>query len=529
MLSPHDAWHATLGQLELQLNRATFETWLKGSELVACNEGEMTIRVRHAYAKDWLEQHLYHLIVPTVSSLVGEPMRVTFVISGPTPPTVEPQPGTLFADLPDDEGDHPDRPQVKAAANGAATAASDSAASIAEEEATVAPRDPIPAPVRAESVADAARTATPGESHAPERIAPHLAGAQPFMPEGSFNRRYTLESFIPGPSNLFAHAAAKAVAASPGAAYNPFLIYGGSGLGKTHLLHAIGAACDAAGKSTLYVTAETFTNELVAAIRAHTTAEFRERYRHVDVLLVDDVQFIAGKSSTEEEFYHVFNALLGQNSQVVMASSAHPRALNTLDERLRCRFEGALLADIQPPDEPTRLAILKARSEAAGLTLPEDVAGILAAHEVSNVRELEGLLIQVEARVKLTHEALDAALAYRVLGKADGAQPATNRAGQRKGADLKDILKATATYHQLSMDDLLSKSRTKSVVRARQIAMYLAREETEASLPQIGEALGRNHSTILHGYKKIAGEVPLDDELRRELSAIRRQLYTLPN
>ena len=221
--------------------------------------------------------------------------------------------------------------------------------------------------------------APPGYTGAAPRPGPAARASQARKPAPpAFNRRYTLEPSS-GPSNLFAHAAAKAVAESPGAAYNPLLIYGGSGLGKTHLLHAIGAACEAAGKSTLYITAETFTNELVAAIRAHTTAEFRERYRHVDVLLVDDIQFIAGKSSTEEEFYHVFNALIGQNSQVVMASSAHPRALNNLDERLRCRFEGGLLADIQPPDEPTRRAIIKARSAAQGLTLPDDVADILAA------------------------------------------------------------------------------------------------------------------------------------------------------
>ena len=239
------------------------------------------------------------------------------------------------------------------------------------------------------------------------------------------------------------------------------------------------------------------------------------------MLLLDDLQFIAGKTSTEEEFYHTFNAICSQGGQIVAVCGQHPRQINKLDERIRCRLEGGLLVDVQPPDFETRLAILMVKSAAQGTPLPIDVANVLAHHSTNDVRELEGLLNQVIARATLSHEPLTIALARRVIDKNSGPQPAPRR--RRSG--LTDVLEATAHYHQLSLDDLLGKSRSKKVVRARQVAMYLAREETDATLPQIGDALGgRNHSTILYGYQKIADSMGMDDTLRRELSAIRHQL-----
>jgi chromosomal replication initiator protein len=269
----------------------------------------------------------------------------------------------------------------------------------------------------------------------------------------------------------------------------------------------------------IYITAEAFTNELVTAIRARKMDEFRERFRKTDVLLLDDIQFIAGKSSTEEEFYHTFNTIFGQGGQVVVASDQHPRTIDKLDARLRSRLEGGLLTDIQPPELETRLSILHAKSTVQGTTLPEEVATILARHTTGNVRELEGLLTQVLARAALAKQPLTAALAEQVINK-NGAQP------RRRTTNVAQVLEATATYHQLSLDDLLSKRRTKDVAHARQIAMYLAREETDASYPQIGAALGgRNHSTVLYGYQKIAKTVETDEALRREIGDIRRQLY----
>lgn len=494
MLTPKDAWQATLGQLELQLNRATFDTWLKGSEVLAYEDGEFVIRVRHAYAKDWLEQHLNSQIIEMLGRILGRSVTVNYVVHLPTARFHHPPAGPLFADLPSE-------------------AASKSEGLAAAEQPPASPpaADPPPSPWLAFAewdprVSEVRRTS--------ELDVPIRSSAR-------FDARYTFDSFVTGPSNHFAFAAAQAVAGTETPAYNPLFIYGGVGLGKTHLLHAIGQVAEGAGKHVIYVTAETFTNEMVAAIRGKTMDEFRSRYRTVDVLLIDDAQFVAGKTSTEEEFYHTFNAVFSRGGKIALASDVHPRSISGLDERLRSRFEGGLLADIQAPEYETRHRIVKAKSAAQDVTLPDDIAELMARHETDNVRELEGLLTQVLARTKLTKEPLTLALAQAVLNKNSARPPQPTR----RATSIDQVLQATAKYHQLSMDDLLSKRRTKAVVRARQIAMYLAREETAASFPQIGAALGgRNHSTVLHGYQKIAGEVDLDEDLRREVSDIRRQL-----
>ena len=283
-----------------------------------------------------------------------------------------------------------------------------------------------------------------------------------------------------GPSNYFAFAAAQPSLARRRPPITLF-IYGGVGLGKTHLLHAIGQVAGA-GKHVIYVTAETFTNEMVAAIRGKTMDEFRSRYRTVDVLLIDDAQFVAGKTSTEEEFYHTFNAVFSRGGKIALASDVHPRSISGLDERLRSRFEGGLLADIQAPEYETRHRIVKAKSAAQDVTLPDDIAELMARHETDNVRELEGLLTQVLARTKLTKEPLTLALAQAVLNKNSARPPQPTR----RATSIDQVLQATAKYHQLSMDDLLSKRRTKAVVAPAEIAMYLAREETAASFPRSG-------------------------------------------
>ena len=287
--------------------------------------------------------------------------------------------------------------------------------------------------------------------------------------------------------------------------------------------HAIAQAATAKGYQPVYSTAESFTNDLVGSIRSKTMDEFRAKYRGARLLIIDDFEFIAGKTSTEEEFFHTFNAVLANQGQIVVACSAPPRAIAGLDVRLRARLEGGLLADLQAPDYETRLKIVRSKAVEQGVTLPPEVAECLAGHEAGNVCEIEGLLTQVTARATLAKQPLTTALAEQALNRTAAPPP-------RRKANVRDILEATATFHQLSLDDLLSKRRTKEVVRARHIAMYLAREETEASLPQIGEALGgRNHSTVLHGYQKIAGELGADEALRQELNRIREQLYQLPN
>jgi chromosomal replication initiator protein len=464
------------------MNRATYDTWLRGTEVLAYEDGEFTIRVRHAYAKDWLEKRLQNVIIQILSDTLGRSVSINYVVYPPNNrQRVQLESGPLWNQQPQPAEESENDPQ-----------ADETLETIDNSE-----WDPrLPTFKYGKTDEDTFRS--------------------------PLNRRYTFETYVTGPGNQFAYAAAKAVAEAPGEMYNPLFIHSSSGLGKTHLLHAIGHLCEEDGLDVVYVTAEAFTNELVMSIRARKTDEFRERYRQVDVLLIDDIQFMAGKTSSEEEFYYTFNTICNQGGQVVVASNTAPKAMTSLDERLRSRFQGGLIADIQPPELDTRLRILAAKAAAQHIQLPEDVADLLARHVTSDVRVLEGVLTQVLARAALSKQPLTLALAQQVLDK-NGALP-------RRSTNLDEVLEATASYHQLSLDDLVSKRRTKEVVRARHIAIYLAREETDASLPQIGEALGgRNHSTVLHGYQKIADEVASDKELRDEVSAIRRQLYLFPN
>jgi chromosomal replication initiator protein len=338
------------------------------------------------------------------------------------------------------------------------------------------------------------------------------------IPAPKLNARYSFSTFIVGNGNQLAHAASLAVAEAPGHAYNPLFLYGGVGLGKTHLLHAIGHTALENGMVVLYVSSETFTNEMINAIRYRTNEEFRAKYRSADVLLVDDIQFIAGKDSTEEEFFHTFNSLYESNKQIVMCSDRPPKAIVSLEERLRSRFEWGLIADIQPPDLETRVAILRAKADLSQRMVPDDVIQYLASRVQSNIRELEGSLNRLLAfsqlqRMPLTIDTAKAALANLA-----------SDARQRR-VSIADVLNAVAEFYRLSLDDLRGKQRDKHIVVPRQVAMYLMRQETESSLLEIGQSLGgRDHSTVLHGCDKISREVNENTTLRKEVLAIRQQL-----
>lgn len=445
-MTAQDAWQATLGQLELQLNRATFDAWVKGAELLSHEDGSFVISVRNAYAKSWLERRLHNSISRTLSDLYGESVDLSFAVHDPVE-LVEDL-GPLWEDE--------------------------------EEEEDV-------------------------EVEAEESFDSHL------------NPRHTFDSFVVGGSNQLAHAAAMAVAERPGGAYNPLFLYGDVGLGKTHLLQAIGNAGRDKGLRVVYITSEQFTNELIDAIRSQDTASFRERYRTVDVLLVDDIQFIAGKDSTQEEFFHTFNALHSSNSQIVLASDRRPRSMATLEERLRSRFEWGLIADIQPPDLEMRMAILEEKAEQIGIVLDEDLSETIANQVRGNIRELEGVLTQILAQSRLTYQDLSGELIQRVLKEFRA---------PRRTQTLDSVFEITAKYHNLTVDDLTGPRRTKKIALARQEAMYLAREATEASLPQIGAALGgRDHTTIMHGYNKITDLMESDEEIRQEIKQLRLRLF----
>ncbi|MBM3156744.1 MAG: chromosomal replication initiator protein DnaA [Chloroflexi bacterium] len=333
------------------------------------------------------------------------------------------------------------------------------------------------------------------------------------------NRRYTFSTFIVGSCNRLAHAAALGVAENPGNSYNPLFIYSGSGLGKTHLLHAIGWVALRSCPRVMYVTAEQFTNEFITAIRERRSDDFRNKYRSVDVLLIDDIQFIAGKEQTQEGLFHTFNDLHTANSQIVISCDRPPKSLTLLEDRLRSRFEWGLIVDMQPPDLETRVAILQTKAEEQKTTVPTEVLDFIARRIQKNIRELEGALNRVMAYAKLTKSPLTAELAGQAL--ADITSDAHKRA-----LTPETIKTVVAGFYTIPADTLTGKRRDKTSSTARQMAMYLLREELQCSWTQIGRELGnRDHSTILHGYQKIADEVNVDHGMRRDLLEIKEKLY----
>jgi chromosomal replication initiator protein len=315
---------------------------------------------------------------------------------------------------------------------------------------------------------------------------------------GSLNERYTFDTFIVGPSNQFAHAACRAVAEAPSRSYNPLFIYGGVGLGKTHLMHAVGRYVlhhDPTLKLT-YISSERFMNEMINAIRYERILDFRETYRSVDILLVDDIQFLAGKESTQTEFFHTFNALYDAQKQIVLSSDRPPHEIPQLEERLRSRFEWGLIADIQPPDLETKAAILKRKAEAEGVPLPDDVAMFIAGRIKSNIRELEGSLIRLIAYASLTGRDISLDLTQEVLRDAIDLDT--------RAITIESIQKYVADYYQLKVHELKSRNNSKSIALPRQVAMYLCKQLTTASLPEIGRSFGgKHHSTVLHSIRKV--------------------------
>ncbi len=307
------------------------------------------------------------------------------------------------------------------------------------------------------------------------------------------------------------------MAESPAQAYNPLFLYGGVGLGKTHLLFAIGNAALQKGLQVLYVTSEEFTNDLINSIRTHTTPAFRERYRRMDVLLIDDIQFIAGKESTQEEFFHTFNSLHAASKQIVVSSDRPPKAMVTLEERLRSRFEWGLASDIQPPDFETRVAILRSKAERAGRMIPADILEMIARQVQSNIRELEGALTRVLAYSDLTNQPLSVSLVQSAL---------SDLLPQQSDLKPRQIIEVVARAYSTTYDKLTGRSRTAEIALPRQVAMYLLREGSSLSFPQIGQELGgRDHTTVMYACEKMAEQIETDDTLRRQVIQIREKLY----
>jgi chromosomal replication initiator protein len=349
----------------------------------------------------------------------------------------------------------------------------------------------------------------PAVSLSPEEVAALETAPPPVTAPGpaGLNPRYTFDTFIVGSSNQFAHAASRAVAEAPSRSYNPLYIYGGVGLGKTHLMHAIGQYVlqhDRSLKLT-YISSERFMNEMINALRYDRVIDFRERYRTVDVLLVDDIQFLAGKEGTQTEFFHTFNALYDSQKQIVLSSDCPPHEIQQLEERLRSRFEWGLIADIQSPDLETKVAILKKKAEAEAVPLPDNVAIYIAGKIKSNIRELEGSLIRLIAYASLTGQEITLPLAQDVLKNILD--------HETKAVTIEIIQKFVADYYNLKMVDLKSRNNSKSVAKPRQIAMYLCKSLTHASLPEIGRSFGgKHHSTVIHSIRKVEDQRKKDSD-----------------
>jgi chromosomal replication initiator protein len=446
-----DLWTSVLSRLETRLDPHTFNTWLRPTALAWHDDTALHVSVPNEVFRDWLRDNYSDLIRDALAEITDGPMAVEFTT------------GT----------------------------ASVSAASP--------PAPPVMAQRNAESFGGAAT------------LSSRDARFEQSVPvSGPLNSKYNFESFVVGGSNQLAHAAARAVAKSPSRSYNPLFLYGGVGLGKTHLMHAIGHSIlrDDPSLRLVYISSERFMNELINSIRYDHTFEFREKYRNVDVLLMDDIQFLAGKERTQEEFFHTFNALYDSQRQIVLTSDSPPKEIPTLEERLRSRFEWGLLADIQAPDLETKIAILRKKAEAEDVDIPDDVMLFIATNSKSNIRELEGALIRLVAYSSLTGDPVTVDLARTVLRDSLNARAAV--------VTIDDIQENVADYFGLRAGDLCSKTNARRITQPRQIAMFLCKHLTNHSLPEIGRAFGgKHHSTVIHSVRKVEHDCENNEDFHR--------------
>ena len=483
-------WRAALGELQVTLSPANFETWLRDTALVEVDDTRFRILVPNGFAKDWLETRYRSLISQTLGRIVGYGVQVDFVVG---PSETDGNGGAEADEAGDGNGPGGDRVPVAVGPGGSPGAG-------------LLPRAAV----------ETARAAVPTMQ---VRVDAGRVGGEGGAT--NINPRYTFANFIVGSANRLAHAASLSVAERPGHAYNPLFLYGGVGLGKTHLMHAIGNQVMAKfpRKRVVYATSEKFTNEFITSIQQGKIDEFRARYRRIDLLLIDDIQFIADKERTQEEFFHTFNAIHEDGKQIVLSSDRPPKAILTLEERLRSRFEWGLIADLTAPDLETRIAILRAKAEEQGTPITSDVIEFIARKVVSNIRELEGALNRIVAYASMGAMPISIELAQAVLSN-------VLYNPKKRQITPERIAKAVSEYYGVGLDALKGQKRDKAIVVPRQIAMFLMREETDVSLLRIGAELGgRDHSTVLHACDKITRESAGNDELRREIAAVRELIY----
>lgn len=450
----NDLWQAVLGEIEVSVSRASYLTWFKNTQLIKQKDGELTIGVPNVFIKQQLETKFNQLISKTLEKNGIAPKRIDYKIY---------------------------------------TAPSKGLSKTSDEPVIL--------------------------SHAPEREAQKTAGSLTHTYRQGLNERYTFENFIVGSGNELAYAACQAIAAKPGTKYNPLFIYGGVGIGKTHLIQAVGNAIlsKRPGAKIVYVSIEQFVQEFIDAVRFKKNTDFAGYYRSADVLIVDDIQFIASKEKTQEEFFHTFNALHQANKQIIISSDKPPKDIPTLEERLRSRFAWGMTIDMQNPDFETRCAIIQSKATTSETVLPQNVVEFLATHVQTNVRELEGALNQLLAFCDMRGLNPDINIVTDLLR---GAKT------RPKHLNAKQVVERTARHFQVSIDDILGPKRDKDIVVPRQVAMYMLRSELHLSFPKIARELGRkDHTTAIHSVEKIEKESSFDPDIRAAIAEIKERLY----
>lgn len=455
-MTNYEIWQAVLADFELKISKANFTTWFKNTGIAKYDAGQVLICVPNTFTKSWLEKKYNSDIVKTIERVTNKPVKkIEYKVEN-----------------------------VKL---------------IEEKECTMV--SPVPT---------VSSISTPIYSQ--QKTLPNRFGLNP---------KYIFENYIVGKNNELAHAAAKAVVDRPGAAYNPLFLYGGVGLGKTHLLQAVGHALLEKNPQTkiIYVSSEKFTNEFVASIKEGRAKEFKDKYRNIDLLLIDDIQFIAGKEQTQEEFFHTFNELHQLGKQIVLTSDRPPKAIPALEDRLRSRFEWGMIVDVATPDLETRAAILQSKAQENNFTIDPELVNMIATTVQSNIRELEGALNKVIAYHQLknitpTKESIKAILS------------SFESQSLKRSLTPKDLINTVSEFYGVAIDDIIGKSREKRLANPRQIIMYLLREELKMSYPAIGSELGgRDHTTAMHAHTKIGTDIENDPKLKQEIKSIKERLY----
>lgn len=457
-IEKNELWQSVLAKIELSLSRPSFLTWFQETGISNINGGTITVFVPNGFAREWLQNKYHKNILHAIREISSDIRDVQYVIGRPE--------GTKLQNLTKPDNRRRKMPDITAGA----------------------------------------------ETQSLKDFSVH--------PETNLNPRYTLESFIVGSFNELAHAAAQSVIRSLGTNYNPLFIYGGVGLGKTHLIQAIGNEVLTHNPSlkVRYVPSEKYMGEIVDALKNQEMNRLKEKYRTVDLLIMDDIQFIARTEKMQEEFFHTFNALYERNKQIIISSDRPPQAISTLEARLKSRFEGGMIADIGLPDYETRLIILKAKAEQKKTAIPEDVLAFIAENIKNNIRELEGALNRMVMATKLSNKPLDIDSAKKVI--------ADHLSAPKKFISPKKIIKAVSEFYDIEERDLLTRSRKKDYVKPRQIAMYLMRTELESSYPSIGDKFGgRDHTTAIHSCEKIENALLTNIELQEEIRAVKDRVY----